>query len=247
MDTQIDKREVEIDLKQLLTELLKRLWVILLVTGIAAIGALIVTMFFMKPTYQSTTTVYILSKQAETAVSYADLQTATQLTSDYEQLVKSRYVLDTVIADLGLGIESSKLAPSIAVTSPTGTRILEITVTNADPYTAQKIANKVRDVAGKQIIDIMDIDAVNLIDTANLPLTPASPSKSRNTIIGGLLGFLLTCAAIIAMYVLNDTIRTPEDVERYLGLSVLGVIPSSEEKKGGYGKKQNSGKKGLKK
>lgn len=242
MENQIDKKEIEIDLKQLVMELVKRIWIIVLVTAIAGVGALIISMFFIKPVYTSTTSVYILSKQSETAaVSYSDLQTASQLTSDYEQLIKSRDVAEKVITEMGLDTTVAALSSSISVSSPTGTRMLEISVNNGDPQLAQKIAAKTREVAGKQIVDIMNIDAVNLVDEANLPLTPSSPSVSRNTLLGAVVGFILACAAIILMYVLNDTIRTPEDIDRYLGMSVLGVIPvtGEVEKKYGPGKKNN--------
>lgn len=228
MESQTEKREIEIDLKQLFGELLKRIWIIILVTGIAGIATLIVSMFFIKPTYESTTKVYILSKQSDTAISYNDLQTATQLTGDYEQLIKSRYVMDTVIANLGLEMDPDTLSGNISVNAATGTRMLNITVQNGDPYTAQKIADHVRTVAGKQIVDIMSIDAVNVVDEANLPLSPSSPNSKKNAVIGALAGFLLCCGVIIVKYLLNDTIRTPEDIENYLGMSVLGTIPYSE-------------------
>lgn len=227
----VENRELEIDLRALFHELIQKIGIILLSTGIAAVVVLIVSMFFIRPEYQSATKVYILNKeQANAAVTFNDLQTATQLTNDYEELIKSRYVMDTVIADLKLDMTAEQLAGSVAVTSTTGTRILEISVRNNDPYLAQSIANKVREVAGKQIVDIMNIDAVNLVDEANLPIAPVSPNSKKNALIGGIAGFILSCAVIIIMYIFNDSIRTPDDVENYLGLSVLGVIPFDDGK-----------------
>lgn len=226
------EREIEIDVVALFRELVSKLGMILLSTGIVAVASLTVSMFFLEPVYESTTSVYILNKQQESGVTYNDLQTATQLTSDYEELIKSRYVMDTVIADLKLGIQPDELADAVKVSSPTGTRILEISVRNGDPYLAQRMADCIREVSGKQIIEIMNIDAVNLVDSADLPLSPISPDVKRNTLICALVGFLLSSVVVVLMYLLNDSIRTSSDIETYLELSVLAVIPLSEESGG---------------
>lgn len=75
----------------------------------------------------------------------------------------------------------------------------------------------------------MDIKAVNVVETANIPDEPSSPSVPKNGVIGGLLGILLAAAVVIIVYLTNDTVKTPEDVEKYLGLSVLGTIPYSSK------------------
>lgn len=220
------EREIEIDLGALFRELFRKIGIILLSTCITAVAALLISMFFISPKYQSVTKVYILSRQqGDTAVTYNDLQTATQLTSDYEQLIKSRYVMEMVIADLGLDMSADQLAGSVVVESSSGTRILEIKVENNDPYLAKNIANRVREVAGKQIVEIMSIDAVNVVDEANLPLSPVSPDIKKNTLFGALAGFFISCVVITLLFLLNDSIKTPEDVEKYMELSVLGIIP----------------------
>lgn len=221
---QVENGEMELDLGQIARELFNKIWIILLSAGIFAVGALIVSMFFIKPVYQSTTKIYVLERQSDVPVLYADLQMAVQITKDYEQLVKSRYVLDTVSADLGLSVS----AGAISVSSQKDTRILEISASNSDPHLAKKIANATRDVASKQILEIMNIDAVNLVDEANFPLSAISPNIRQNVLIGAVAGFALSCGIIILMYMLNDTIRTPDDIGYHLGLSILGIIPLEE-------------------
>ena len=117
----------------------------------------------------------------------------------------------------------------MTVDSATDTRILSISVRDADPYVACEIANAIRDVAANHIKNVMDIDAVNVVETANIPEQKVSPSISKNGVIGGLLGVIIAMAAVIIIYLTNDTIKVEEDVERYLGLSVLGSIPFSEK------------------
>ena len=86
-------------------------------------------------------------------------------------------------------------------------------------------ANAIRDVAANHIKNVMDIDAVNVVETANIPDQKASPSITKNGIIGGFLGVLLSVVIILIAYISNDTVKTQEDVEKYLGLSILGTIP----------------------
>lgn len=218
--------EIEIDLGALFRELLRKAGILLLSTCISAAAALLISTFFISPQYQSVTKVYILSRQqGDTAVTYNDLQTAAQLTKDYEQLIKSRYVMETVIADLGLDSSAEQLAGSVTVESSSGTRILEIKVENSDPHLAKNIADRVREVAGKQIVEIMSIDAVNIVDEANLPLNPVSPDIKKNALFGALAGFFISGLVITLMFLLNDSVKTTEDVEKYLELSVLGIIP----------------------
>jgi len=118
-------------------------------------------------------------------------------------------------------------------------------VRDADPYVACEIANAIRDVAANHIKNVMDIDAVNVVETANIPEQKVSPSISKNGVIGGLVGVLIAAAVILISYLSNDTIKTQEDVERYLKLSTLGTIPMSEEdRKNKKKKKQKKQKRG---
>jgi capsular polysaccharide biosynthesis protein len=120
---------------------------------------------------------------------------------------------------------SKELLSKISVSSETDTRVLTITVTDEDPYEACQIANAVRDVAANHIKNVMDIDAVNVVETANIPQEKSSPSLAKNGILGGALGLFLAIAIVLIVYLSNDTVKTQEDVEKYLGLSVLGTIP----------------------
>lgn len=242
-------QDLEIDLKEIFYELKNNIWFIVLVTAITTISALMYSMFFITPVYTSTTSIYVLNKQQkETSnLTYSDLQTAAQLTGDYEILIKSRYVLETVISNLGLNTSSKRLNNSITVKIPEKTRVINISVANKDPYLARTIADSVREVASEQILGIMNIDAVNLVDAASLPIRPSSPNVSKNTMIGFLAGLVSSCALIVILFITNDKIKTPEDIEKYLHLSVLGVIPlqEAETKKKRKTKKNSSSKKGI--
>lgn len=233
-----DNTDIEIDVLELFHVLLNKFWIILLagiIAGLAFIGG---TILFITPQYESTTKMYVLSKQDNNTLTQQDMQTSLSLTKDYAELIKSRTVTEGVIAQLNLDLTHEELLKKMAVDSATDTRILSITVTDADPYEACKIANAIRDVAANHIKNVMDIDAVNVVETANIPDQKASPSITKNGIIGGFLGVLLSVVIILIAYISNDTVKTQEDVEKYLGLSVLGTIPLTETDRKKKKKKQ---------
>ena len=159
------------------------------------------------------------------------------LTKDYAEIIKSRTVTETVIRKLKLNMEPEELLKKMTVDSAADTRVLSIAVKDEDPYEACEIADTLRDVAASHIQNVMNIDAVNIVETANIPKEKISPNIKKNGIIGGVLGCMVTIAMLLAGYVMNDTIKTQEDVERYLDLSTLGVIPMSQKGKKRSGRK----------
>lgn len=224
--------EIEIDLLELFQVLLSRIWLILSAGLFLALVCFAVSKFLITPTYESTTKIYILNKTESANVTYSDVQMGTQLTKDYAELISSRYVLEEVIQKLGLDEDYKGLLDQVSVTTPSDTRIVAITVEDTDPVQAMNIANCIREVASDHIQNVMDIEAVNVVETANMPTEKAGPSCMKWTLIGGVLGCFILCAIILIQYLLDDTIKSSEDVEKYLGLSTLALIPvavSAEE------------------
>lgn len=221
--------EIEIDLGEVFHLVISKLGVIILSGILLGVLSIIGTMLFITPKYESTTKIMVLNKQDNNTLTSADIQTSTQLTKDYAELIQSRTVLEGVIAQLNLDMTYKEMLNKVSVETSSDSRIVSISVTDEDPYTASEIANAVRDMAAEHIQSVMDIEAVNVVDTANIPNEKASPSLAKNGVIGGLLGVIIAMAAVIIIYLTNDTIKVEEDVERYLGLSVLGSIPFSEK------------------
>ncbi len=229
MEERRDADTIEIDLLELMSVLLGQVWLILGVGLFVALTAFAVSRYLVIPTYESTTKIYILNKNENTTVTYTDVQLGSQLTKDYRELIGSRYVLEEVIQNLGLDLEYVQLQKKVSVSTPEDTRVIYITVEDKDPVVAMNIANSVREAASRHIENVMDIDAVNVVETANMPTEKASPSCMRWTMIGGLLGCLAVCAIILIRYLLDDTIKSSEDVEKYLGLSTLALIPVQDD------------------
>ena len=238
MENRTENDEIEIDLLEVFSILLSKLWLILSAGLFMALVCFAVSKFLLTPTYESTTKIYILNKTDNSSVTYSDVQMGTQLTKDYAELINSRYVLEEVIQKLSLPMEYKELLKKVSVTTPSDTRIVSITVTDTDPVQAMNIANCIREVASDHIQNVMDIDAVNVVESANMPTEKAGPSVVKWTLIGGMLGVLILCAIILVQYLLDDTIKSSEDVEKYLGLSTLALIPVSEDESTGKKKKK---------
>lgn len=232
---------IEIDLQELFGLLLHWLWLIILcgiLTGSAGFG---ISKFVITPQYESTTKVYILNKQDSSTITYSDMQLGTQLTKDYAQLIKSRDVLEQVITTCGLTESYGTFSERVEVENIADTRIIAITVRDVEPSMAQFIANEIRKVAAEHIKDVMDIQAVNVAEEANLPSSPASPNIMNWTVAGTLIGICICAMILIARFLMDDTIKTSEDVEKYLELSTLAMIPIMEEPNSGKKtKKRNS-------
>ena len=231
--------EIEIDVLELFHVLLDKIWVIILAGAVAALAVVAATILFITPQYQSTTKMYVLSKQDSNTLTSQDMQTSLSLTKDYAELIKSRTVTEGVITQLNLDMTYEQLLSKMTVDSATDTRILSISVRDADPYVACEIANAIRDVAANHIKNVMDIDAVNVVETANIPENKISPSIKKNGLVGGVAGVAIAIAIILITYLSNDTIKTQEDVERYLGLSTLGTIPMTEADRKNKNKKKH--------
>lgn len=221
--------EIEIDIKDILYQLLDKLWIIIFATVISGLFVTIGTKLLVEPTYESTTKLYVINRQDTSKVTSADLATGSQLTKDFQILVKSRPVTEQVIAELNLNISHEQLVSNIAVTTPEDSRVLEITVTYTDPYTAKKIADTLGNVSALKMVSILEMEKANIIEPGNVPYGAVSPNIVNNGLLGGLLGGLIVAAIFLIRYFMNDSIKTTEDVEKHLGLTILGSIPIDDE------------------
>ncbi len=221
--------EVEIDLMDLFHLIKSRLWIIVLTGLVFAMAAGVYSKFMLTPIYTSKTQLYILSKSTS-ITSLADIQIGTQLTQDYMVLVKSRPVVNRVIENTYLNISYEEMLGRVSVSNPSNTRILEIKVEHPNPYLAKRIADEFANVSTEQINKIMSMEKPTIVDEGNLPLYPSRPNVMKNTVLGGLIGGLLAGGIIVALYMMDDTIKGSDDVEKYLELSTLGLIPIENDK-----------------
>ena len=202
---------VEIDLMEIFGLMLHRLWLIVLCAVAAGAVAYAVSRFVLTEQFESTTRIYVLNRQNDDTLTYSDVQLGTQLTKDFAQIIRSRYVLEQVIGVCGLEDTSAMLASRISVDTQSDTRIITITVTDKDPAMAQYIADELREASAERIMNVMDIQAVNVVDEANLPTSPSAPSVPKWTAIGFLLGAFLCMAVVLVQFLWDDTIKSTDD------------------------------------
>ena len=223
------RKEIEIDVIDLLFYLRKKILLILAVTILCGVVGYAVTKVLIEPKYTASTRVYVLNRSNENMVVYSDYQISTQMLSDYKVLITGRNVTKEVVERLGLEISSAELSQRITVSAPEGTRFVQISVVDTNPERAAKIANMVREIASVQIQKLMDVDAVNLVYEAEVPNAPSAPNVTMYTFTFAVIGLMVMLLILMVVYLSDDAIHTEEDVNRYLKLSVLGVIPMSEE------------------
>ena len=229
-----DADVMTIDLFEVFQVIWHWLWLIVLVALACGTAAYAFSKFVLPEEFESTTKIYVLDKSGaggtNSQSTYSDLQVGMQLTKDYVELIKSRTVLEAVMKDnhLDQTYTYEQIAETVNVQTPADTRIVTITVTNHDPALAQKLADDIRKRSGELIIKTMQIDAVNTYEKANYPDRKSAPSCGRWAVVAALIGALAVSAVVIARYLLDDTIKTSDDVEKYLGLSNLALIPFDE-------------------
>lgn len=240
MDKEQDfDNEIEIDLKDLLLEIISYWKWIVVATIVTGVIAFCISRFIITPMYESTSGLYVLSKSTS-ITSLADIQTGTSLTNDYIVVVKGRPVLDQVIANLGLKENYKSLGGKIALDNPSNSRVLNITVKDKDPKRAKVIADEIAVVASAYIAEKMNQDPPTIIQNGYDDGGAISPNIGKNTVLGAFAGAFLSIAVIVISYLFNDTIIDTEDVERKLGMNVLGMLPLEESEDDGEHTKSNS-------
>ena len=241
MEKQYEDDEIEIDLQELFFELVSNWVMIVISTVLVALIMFCISKFIMVPQYQSTAQLYVLTKSTS-ITNLADLQASTNLTNDYKVVVTGRPVLEKVIANLRLDETYAGLHERVAVNNPSNSRILEITVTDPSPEMAKMIADEVADVGAAFISEKMDQDPPSVIQYGYVSKNAVSPNILMNTVLGAAIGAIIAMVIVIVTYLLNDTVMTAEDIERKLGMNVLGSLPLEEMEYDGAKKKKKKQK-----
>ena len=223
------EEETEIDLIDLAWALLDKIHYIVLCFLIGAVIMNAYSYFLVRPTYKSTAKMYVVSASKNSVVDLDALNIGTSLTADYEQLMLSYPVLEQVINKLNLNMDSDTLAKMITLENPTDTRILNINVVSTDPKSARDIANTLMDVSVDYLPKTMSTNAPNVAQKAKLADHKDGPSYTKYTIIGALAGAFLYCMYLVVKYLMDDTIHTADDMEKYFDIVPLAVIPDVSE------------------
>ena len=229
MSSNNNKSTNSIDIKELLFTALKKWYLLFIILAVFIVGSLVYSYLIVTPLYDSTGKIYIMRKDSET-VSTGDLSVSSFLTSDYENLIADRAVLDEVSQLLDNKYTFLQLKRVLTIENPEDTRFIEITARTDSAEDSKKIVDAVCKVSQEKIIDLLGIDRVTIVRNGNIPKTAAVPNVTRNLLSSFVLGILLFIAVILMIYFFNDKITNPTDVKKYLEISVLGDIPNNSAK-----------------
>ena len=222
------QEEDTIDLVELMYRLLDSWKLLVCLALIGAILAGVFTTFFITPMYQSTSTIYVLSRR-DSAINMSDLQIGTALTNDYIKVFSMWEVHEQVISNLNLPYSYSQMRGMLSVKNDNNTRMLDITVTSPDPQEAAAIANEYAKVASQDIADTMATDKPSMMSVALVPANPVSPNRTKNVLLGFMAGIVLAAGYVVIRMLTDDTIKTAEDIRKYTGLATLALVPMEEK------------------
>lgn len=214
----------EIDLSELFHLLLHNIKLIIGLTLIGSLIAFLVTTFLIKPTYSSSSTVFIQPNVTENQVNYNELITNQKLTATYTEIAKSNTVLNQVVPYFSDAMSKEEIKSSLVIKSVGDTQIISISATTIDPELSADIVNKVINVFMQEISEIMEISNLRVIDVALPNYKKVAPNRTMNTLIGGIIGFMSAIGFVLLRTMLNRTIKTRSEAERILQLPVLGEI-----------------------
>ncbi|HFI2446403.1 TPA: YveK family protein [Streptococcus suis] len=221
---------IEIDVLFLLRTIWRKKFLIVLTAFLGALVAFAYSSFLVTPQYDSTTRIYVVSQNVEAGAGLTnqELQAGSYLVKDYKEIILSQDVLTKVQTELGL---TESIKEKIAVSIPVDTRIVSISVRDADPNEAARIANGLRVVAAQKIIEVTKVSDVTTLEEAVPAEEPSTPRTKRNIVLGLLVGGFLAVALVLVVEVLDDRVKRPQDIEEVLGMPLLGVVPDSKKLK----------------
>ena len=219
--------EIEIDLLELFYRLLENAKKI---AAAAVAGMLIFALYsfvLAVPLYEATCRIYV-TNAGDSAINLSDLQIGSYLTADYREVFDTWEVHESVLQNLGLDYSYEELGEMLTVSNPSDTRILDVKVTSDDPKEAANMANEYAKVARAYISRTMDTNEPTILSSALVPEKPVSPRRLFNTALGFLLGALVMIAVTTVQFLLDDKIKTSDDIRKYTGMAALAVVPAND-------------------
>lgn len=233
---EMSEEEIRIDLREIFFYLMhswKTIFMALLI-GAVCLGGYYT--FLVPPSYEATAEIYITNTantaNTEAMVTFSDLQVSNALKDDYAQIIKSRTVLKRVIEELGLDLDYKQIREMIDVVNPDSTHVIQIKVTSDDVVLSRNIANVLLNISINQIYQVFASSMPAIIDVAESDaVEDVTPSLFKYLMLGALLGVILVCTVLIVRMMMNTTIQTEDDINKYLGIPVLSAVPYYKEKR----------------
>ena len=220
--------EMEIDLLELFSYFMTKIWWIIGAFLIGALLAGLITKFAITPKYTATAKMYMVSSSSQSVVDLTDLNIGQTISGDYVELLKTRPIVEDVIQEQNLDYSYGQLVSMLNLSVVNNTRIIRIDVTSTDNKEAMNIANALAEKGVKELPKLMETPAPHIAEYAIVPVNKSSPSLTKNTMIGALLALLIMLAIFTVQFLLDDTFKTADDIQREFGVMPLTVIPEGK-------------------
>lgn len=248
----VDMEEKEIGMEHIIRSVLKRAWLVGIVSVLSAVLFFVVTFFCITPKYESTAKFYVNNNSisvgsASVSLSSGDLTAARNLVDSYIVILQTRETLNDVLDYAGVNLKTTELEKMITAGAVDNTEIFEVTVTSESPKEAEAIANAIAYILPNRITSIIEGTSAKVVEAAVVPSKPSSPSYAKNTVLGFLVGMILTVGGIVLWVVFDTTIRAEDDIVQSCNYPILATVPDMNSKSKDsayYGKDRTRSKKG---
>lgn len=218
----------EIELREIIHIIKKRFWILGLISILSILIAGMISYFFMTPIYQASTQLLVNNskEEAKAPLTVSDLQFSMNIIQTYIEVITSPRILDQTIRQMNLPLTAAELRKKIEVNTVKQSQIISITVEDPDPGRAAAIANNIALTFQEQVPNIMNVDNVQILATAKVEdhPSPVKPKPVLNMVIAFVVGLMFATLLIFLLEYMDNTLKTEADVEKYLGLPVLGMV-----------------------
>ncbi|MBR3660922.1 MAG: chain-length determining protein [Bacilli bacterium] len=222
----------EVDLKELFVYFIKRILIIIVVVALCLITGVVYTLFIKTPQYKGDTSIILVNKNdnSNQTMTQSDIVLNQKLVATYSQIVKSKKVLNQVITKLNLKYSYSELYSHVNVSNYTDTEIIKISVTDENAELATTIANSVAEVFKEEVSEIYHLENVTIIDKAEVSKKPFNINLVKTIGVCFVGGLAISFMLLFVLFYFDTSIKSSEEVEKKLGIAVIGTIPHVEKR-----------------
>ena len=213
---------MEFDFRRILEAIIDRWKMIVVATVALGLCAALYSLFLITPLYKASATMYVNNNKNTVSENLSSLQ----LVPTVMRIFDSRTTLGEVAKKIDLGYTADQISNMISFSSAEDAQILTLTVINPNPEHAYIIANAIADTAPIKATEIMDGSSVKVIDYAEQPLRPFSPNVFKNTVLGLILGFVISIGIAVLIEITDESIREENDIRKlYPDVPIIGTVP----------------------
>lgn len=221
--------EIVIDLQRVFETFKKGWFIYLVIMIICAVSALAFTIFLIPKSYTTSGKIIVVkqfdSQSTSDSLSYSDLQLSEKLVDTYSEIIKSEIISDTVTKNLNLDISNAEYNNMLTVGSSNSTEVIQITIESRDANLSAKMVNEIIEVFINKIDSIMSVNNVSVLNNAKVPDKASSPSILTNTVIGFVLGILISSAIILLKVMFDTKIKSEAEIKEIFTYPIIGKIP----------------------